>query len=64
MASEHDPAAFKAKLQAWRTEGMNVFSYSYGGGCKKDYHELPSVYQRDRDHRAEMDRAGISYERA
>lgn len=43
---------------------MTVFSYSYGGGCRKDFHELPSVKQRGLDHRNELKAKGIEFESA
>ena len=53
-----------AELAAWRKEGMNCFSFSYGGGTRKDFHELDSVKKRENDHVAELKAAGISFERA
>lgn len=62
--AEHDPEAFKAKLQAWRKEGMNVFSFSYGGSNRRDFHELPSVQARERAHVRLLKERGIEFERA
>lgn len=58
-----DPEALKAKLKAWREEGMTVFSFSVHG-TRKDFHELPSTFQREREHVAELKAAGIPFERA
>jgi hypothetical protein len=63
MADEHDPAAFAAKLKAWREEGCNVFSFSYSGGDRRTWREEPSVLQRERDHIAELRSAGTEFER-
>lgn len=64
MADEHDPEAFRAKLKAWREEGCNVFSFSFNGSTRRDFHELPSVHQRERDHVAELKASGVEFERA
>lgn len=61
--SEHDPVAFAAKLKAWREEGCNIFSFSFAGGNRRDFHELPSVAQRERDHVRELTEAGIDFDR-
>lgn len=62
---EHDPDAFKAKLQSWREGGMNVFTYGGRSGYtnRKDFHTLPSRFQQERDHVAEMTKAGVAFER-
>ena len=59
-----DPEALREKLRSWREGGMNVFSFSYGGGSRQDFHDLPSVAQRERDHVSELKAAGIEFERA
>lgn len=65
MATEsHDPVAFAEKLRYWRTGGMSVFSFSANGGTRQDFHELPSVAQRERDHVRELRAAGVEFERA
>lgn len=63
MPDTHDPEAFAAKLRYWREGGMNIFSYSYSGGTRKDFHELPSVHQREVDHVAELKAAHIEFDR-
>lgn len=61
----HDPEAFKAKLKAWR-EGDGP-SFTFGGrnghGTRTDFHEQPSVAQRERDHVRELRAAGIEFDR-
>lgn len=60
MADAHDPVAFKEKLR--------TISFGFGGrsgaGNRRDFHELPSVAQRERDHVRELKAAGIEFERA
>lgn len=63
-SSEHDPVAFAEKMKAWREGGCNVFSFSYGGSCRKDFHELPSVHARERAHVRLLKSEGIDFERA
>ncbi len=62
----HDPVAFKEKLAYMRENGGPSFTYGGRGGygCRKDFHELPSVVQRERDHVAELKAAGVEFERA
>ena len=66
MATEsHDPEAFAEKLRHWRTNGgLNVtFGGVHGYGTRSDFHELPSVAQRERDHVRELKAAGIEFDR-
>jgi hypothetical protein len=61
----HDPEAFKAKLAAWRENGgLNVtFGGRHGYGTRQDFHEQPSVAQRERDHVRELQAAGVEFDR-
>lgn len=61
----HDPVAFAEKLRSWRREGCNVFTHGGRGGnwSRQDFHDLPSVFQQERNHVAEMTKAGVAFER-
>lgn len=65
MADEHDPVAFKAKLQAWRDGGMNVtFGGKDGHGSKNIWHNDQSRWAKERDQVADLKAAGLPFDRA
>ena len=66
MASEsHDPDAFAEKLRHWRENGGLNFTFGgrHGYGSRSEFHDQPSVAQRERRHVAELKAAGVEFER-
>lgn len=47
---------------------LRSISFTYGGkggyGTREQFHDMPSVAQRERDHVAELRKAGVDFERA
>lgn len=62
---EHDPVAFAEKLKAWRREGGLSFTFGGrgGNGSRRDFHDLPSIFQQERDQVALMKAKGQKFER-
>lgn len=60
-----DPEALKEKLRAWR-EGEASIAFTFGNGysTRKDFMNLPSKFQQERDQIRDMTEAGIAFERA
>lgn len=54
-----DPEGFKEKLRSLNF----TFTGRGGHGTRAEYHELPSKFQQERDHVADMTEAGISFGR-
>lgn len=53
-----------AKLRYWRTGGMSTPRLGGLNATRKDFHDLPSVVQRERDHVRLLRARGVDFERA
>jgi hypothetical protein len=54
----------KQKLRYWRESGMSTPRVGGLNGTRKDFHDLPSVAQRERNHVRELRAAGVDFDRA
>lgn len=60
MAHVHSPTC---SAENCFREKVRSVSFTFSGG-RQDFHEQPSVAQRERDHVRELKAAGIEFERA
>lgn len=54
----------KEKLAYWRGGRMSTVRLGGLGSNRKDFHDMPSVAQRERDHVRELRASGVDFERA